>query len=402
MLKGVGAVNCGIIAEFNPFHNGHAYITDVLRDCGKNTVTAVMSESFVQRGECACVSVSDRTLAALNCGVDLVLSLPVVYATASAERFARGGVGILGALGCIDRLGFGSECGDIEVLEKCAAALTSEEFAPLLENRLSEGLSFPSARQKALRDMYGDAFADALSSPNDILGVEYIKALNNYNFPITPYAIKRLGVSHDSDLIADGICSASALRDIIEKQGDFYSLMPEISAQIISNAVTHGKAPADFSKLDNALLYKLRTMNAADFMSLPDVGEGLEHRFEKAVAESVSVAEILEKVKTKRYTYSRLKRIVVCALLGITRDDVALPVPYIRVLGFNKRGADVLKQAKNTAKLPIVTKYSDIKRLGAHAEKTFQLECRARDLFSLCLPQPDVCGKEMTDKLIVI
>ena len=167
-------MNYGIVAEFNPFHNGHKYIVDALDENGKNTVTAVMSESFVQRGECACVSPYERTQMALACGVDLVLSLPVANSTASAVRFAEGGVTVLGSLGCIEALGFGSESGDVETLKKCAEAITSEEFSPLLENRLSEGLSYPTARQKALRDMYGDSFADALASSNDILGVEYI------------------------------------------------------------------------------------------------------------------------------------------------------------------------------------------------------------------------------------
>ena len=395
-------MNYGIVAEFNPFHNGHKYIVDALRENGKNTVTAVMSESFVQRGECACVSPYERTKMALACGVDLVLSLPVAYSTASAERFAEGGVTVLGSLGCIEALGFGSESGDVETLKKCAEAITSEEFSPLLENRLSEGLSYPTARQKALRDMYGDSFADALASSNDILGVEYIKAINKLGFGITPKAIKRIGVSHDSDIVSGNICSASAIREFLKKENDFCGFMPKESADILKTALEEQKAPADFTRLENAVLYKLRTMSAADFKAIPDVSEGLEYRFVEAVKNSVSVSEILEKVKTKRYTHSRLRRIILCALLGITKSCFSAPIPYIRVLGFNKRGAEILKQAKETAILPVISKSSDLKYMDDNAKKVFELECRARDIFSLCLPSPDVCGKEMTDKLIVL
>ena len=395
-------MNYGIVAEFNPFHNGHKYIVDTLKANGENTVTAVMSESFVQRGECACMSPYERTKAALLNGVDLVLSLPVPYATASAERFALGGVTVLGSMGCIDALGFGSECGDVECLTKCAKAITAEEFSPLLENRLSEGLSFPTARQKALRDMYGDAFADALSSPNDLLGVEYIKAIDKNKFPIKPIAIKRVGVSHDSNEVSVNFCSASAIRSFLKNGNEFKEFMPEESFEILNEAVLSGNAPADFTKLENAILYKLRTMSIDDFKKIPDVSEGLEYRFFEAVRNSVTLTEILEKVKTKRYTHSRLRRIILCALLGITEEYTDIPVAYIRVLGFNEKGAEILKQAKNTATLPIVTKSSDIKYLDENAKKIFELECKARDIFSLCLPVPQVCGKEMTDKLIVL
>ncbi len=395
-------MNYGIVAEFNPFHNGHKHIVDTLKANGENTVTAVMSESFVQRGECACMSPYERTLAALSCGVDLVLSLPVPYATASAERFAEGGVTVLGSLGCIDALSFGSESGDVESLKKCAKAITAEEFSPLLENRLSEGLSFPTARQKALGDMYGDAFGDALSSPNDLLGVEYIKAIEKNNYPITPVAIKRVGVSHDSKEVNVDFCSASAIRSFLKNGEDYKGFMPTESFNILSEAVSSGNAPADFGKLETTILYKLRTMSAEDFRKIPDVSEGLEYRFCEAVGNSVTLSEILEKVKTKRYTHSRLRRIVLCALLGITKQDTELEVPYIRVLGFNSKGAEVLKQAKKTATLPIVSKSSDFKYLDENAQRIFGLECRARDIFSLCLPMPQVCGKEMTDKFIVL
>ncbi len=395
-------MNYGVVAEFNPLHNGHKFLLDSLKKNPENTVAVVMSESFVQRGECACMSPYARTEAALKCGADLVLSLPVAYATASAERFAIGGISALGSLGCIDTLAFGSESGNAEILKKVALAITSEEFSPTLENRLSEGLSFPTARQKALRDMYGDEFADALISPNDILGVEYIKAINSggYNMDVQP--IVREGVSHDSDEFCGNICSASALREMMKNGKDYSRFLPEASLEILKREVSLNRAPADFSKLETAILYKLRTMKPEDFKNIPDVSEGLEYRFYDAVRNSVSVSEILEKIKTKRYTHSRLRRIVLCSFLDIKKSDAAAPLPYIRVLGFNEKGASLLKIAKEKAVLPLVTKSSDINSLDENAKRLFELECRARDLFSLTLPENDICGREMTDKLLVL
>ena len=249
-------MNYGIVAEFNPFHNGHKYIVDTLRENGKNTVTAVMSESFVQRGEGACIPPNERVRMALSCGVDLVLSLPVAYATASAERFADGGIQVLGSLGCIDALGFGSESGNTELLKECASIIDSPDFVPFLESRLNEGLSFPAARQKAVQDMRGEVFADAVSMPNDILGIEYIKAINKNKFGINPFAVKRIGVSHDSKDVFENICSASTIREMMKNETDFSSFMPREAAEIFFNAIRNGKALWDFSVIENAILYR--------------------------------------------------------------------------------------------------------------------------------------------------
>lgn len=395
-------MNYGVVAEFNPLHNGHKFLLDSLKENGENTVTVVMSESFVQRGESACMSPYARTETALKCGADLVLSLPVAYATASAERFAMGGVSALGSLGCIDTLAFGSESGNAEVLKKVAQAITSEEFSPTLENRLSEGLSFPTARQKALRDMYGDEFADALISPNDILGVEYIKAINAGGFKMSVYPVKREGASHDSSELSENICSASALREMMKSGDDFSRFLPDESLKILQREIKENRAPADFGKLHTAILYKLRTMTPDDFREVPDVSEGLEYRFCEAVRTSTSLDEILEKIKTKRYTHSRLRRIILCSFLGTKKEDTSAPLPFIRVLGFSEKGAGILKIAKETATLPLVTKPSDIKNLGEGAKRLFDLECKARDIFSLTLPKTEACGREMTDKFLVL
>ena len=395
-------MNYGVVAEFNPFHNGHKYLVDSLKENGVNTVTAVMSESFVQRGECACISPYERVKMALENGVDLVLSLPVQYATSSAEFFGNAGVTILGSLGVIDALGFGAECESSDELKKCAKIITGEEIKPYLEKRLNEGNSFPKARQCALEDMGEKECAEILSTPNNILGIEYIKSIIKNDFSMDIKPVGRVGVAHDSHVLSENICSASAIREILKNEGEFKAFLPDASYSILKENIGKEKAPADYKKLESAIIYKLRTMSVEDFKNLPDVREGLENRLFNSVRSSNSLDEILEKVKTKRYTHSRLRRIILCAFLGIVKSDVLLPIPYIRVLGFNSKGAELLKQAKEKASLPVVTKSSDIKNLSEDAQRTFSLECIARDLFSLSLPVPDECGKEMTDKIIVL
>ncbi len=395
-------MNCGIVAEFNPFHNGHKYLIDTIKNNGENTVTVVMSESFVQRGECACVSPNARTRMALQCGADLVLSLPVPYATASAERFALGGLSVLGGLGCVDALTFGAECGNAEKLKKCATVLVSSKFSVVLEKYLNEGVSFPVARQKAVEEESSKEIAEILSSPNNILGVEYIKAIKKLGLNMDVNPITRKGVAHDSEEASGDFCSASAIREMLENKKPFGDFLPEETFKILNEEIKNKKAPASFSKLETAILYKLRSMSIEDFKELPDVSEGLEYRLFDAVKTSVYLEEILEKVKTKRYTHSRIRRIIICAFLGIKKEDVQAPVPFIRVLGFNENGAKVLKKAKETATLPIVTKSSEINALGESAKRVFELECFARDMLSLALPVRDEFGKEMTDKLIVL
>ena len=395
-------MNYGIVAEFNPFHNGHKYLIDTIKSNSENTVTVVMSESFVQRGECACVSPYVRTKMALQCGADLVLSLPVPYATASAERFALGGLSVLGGLGCVDALGFGAECGNAEMLKKCADVLVSDELSDVLEKYLNEGVSFPVARQKAVEEISGKEIAEILSSPNNILGVEYIKAINKLGLNMDVNPITRKGVAHDSEEANGNFCSASAIREMLENKRDFNKFLPKEASDILMSEINNKKAPADYNRLETAVICKLRSMSIEDFKALPDVSEGLEYRLFDAVKTSVYLEEILEKVKTKRYTLSRIRRIILCAILGIKREDVLAPVPFIRVLGFNKNGAKILKKAKETATLPIITKSSEINALGEDAKRVFELECFARDVFSLTLPIRDEFGKEMTDKLIVI
>lgn len=394
-------MNYGVVAEFNPFHNGHKYLVDALKADKASAVTAVMSESFVQRGECAAFSVNTRAKCALSSGVDLVLSLPLPFAVASAERFAFGGISVLSSLSDIDCIAFGSECGDTEILKMCADALLKEEVVIKISELLKDGVSYPRAREGALFELFGGEVSNVLKNPNDTLAVEYIKALKRLGSKLPFKAVKRMGASHDSIDVFEGFRSASDIRNNLLLNCEYTDFVPEAVVVILSSEIKNGKAPANYQKLETAVLSSLRTMSKAELANLPDVSEGLENRIYDAVRISSSLEEVYSNIKTKRYTHSRIRRIVLAAFLGLTKEDAKGMPPYIRVLGFNENGARILNQSKKSM-LPIVTKLSEIKKLGGEAQRMFDLECKARDLFSLALPVPDECGKEMTDKIIIV
>lgn len=394
-------MNYGIVAEFNPFHNGHKYLVDSLKQNENDTVTAVMSGNFVQRGEPAVLDVNLRTKIALMSGVDLVLSLPFPYCSATAEKFALSGVTVLDSLNCLDSLGFGSESNDKETLLECAENLRTLDFNLLVSKLVESGVSFPTAREQAVKELFGEKKAELLQKSNDILGVEYAKALLELNSKLDITTVKRTGASHDSKEGTKNIRSASLIRTFIDDLDEVKSFVPNESFEILKEA-TENKKIIDYSKYELSLLFKLRTMSVEELSQLPDVNEGLEYRIFEAVRNSTSYSELLEKIKTKRYTLSRIRRILLFAYLGVKKELLETPVPYIRVLGFNEKGAKLLKECKEKAKLPIVTRPKDLKNLDENGKNIFNLECKARDLYSLCLQSPDICGKEMTEKIIVI
>lgn len=394
-------MNYGIVAEFNPFHNGHKYLVDSLKQKENDTVTAVMSGNFVQRGEPAVLDVNLRTKIALMSGVDLVLSLPFPYCSATAEKFALSGVTVLDSLNCLDSLGFGSESNDKETLLECAENLRTLDFNLLVSKLVESGISFPTAREQAVKELFGEKKAELLQKSNDILGVEYAKALLELNSKLDITTVKRTGAEHDSKEGTKNIRSASLIRMFIDDLDEVKSFVPNESFEVLKEA-TENKKIIDYSKYELSLLFKLRTMSLEELSKLPDVNEGLEYRIFEAVRNSTSYSELLEKIKTKRYTLSRIRRILLFAYLGVTKELLQTPVPYIRVLGFNEKGAKLLKESKEKAKLPIVTRPKDLKNLDENGKKIFNLECKARDLYSLCLQSPDICGKEMTEKIIVL
>ena len=394
-------MNYGIVAEFNPFHNGHKYLVESLKQNENDTVTAVMSGNFVQRGEPALADVNLRTEMALESGVDLVLSLPLPYCISTAEKFALSGVTVLDSLNCLDSVAFGSESNNKEALFDCAKKLTSPDVENKIGEILKNGVSYPVAREQAVSELYGDSLSDVLSRSNDILGVEYIKGLLSVNSDLDVTTVKRTGAGHDSEEGTENIRSASLIRTFKDDLNEVEGFVPEESFRILQKATESGRI-IDYKKYEASLLFKLRTLTPDDFRSLPDVSEGLEYRIYEAVRNSTSYYELLEKIKTKRYTLSRIRRILLFAYLGVTKELFETPVPYIRVLGFNEKGASLLKECKEKAKLPLITRPKDLKNLDENGRRIFELECKARDLYSLCLETPEICGKEMTEKIITV
>ncbi len=391
----------GIIAEFNPLHNGHAYLLSEAKKMASDGIVVVQSGNFTQRGEPAILEKHRRAEAALLCGADLVLELPLAFSVAGAQTFARGDVSVLGALGMVDMLLFGSECGEISKLQTAAQTLFDPAVESVIHRQMQAGESFAAAREQAVRTLYGTEIAALLQTPNNILGIEYIRALRELHAEIIPQTVLRAGVPHDAAETADAFASGSALRKKIEIQEDVTAFLPPPSAEILHAEIMKGLAPALYTKLDIAVLAFLRRAEAKDFEAVPDVSEGIENRILTAARTACTLLEAFDNAKTKRYSHARIRRIVLSAFLGIRRSDTE-KIPYLRVLGFSERGKVLLRRARETAQLPIVMRASDAAYLSAYAQRQFRLECLATDIYNLTLPEIRPCGTEMTENTVRI
>lgn len=368
----------GIVAEFDPFHLGHQYlIGELRRRLGADTPVAVaMSGSFTQRGGAAICTPAARAEMALRGGADLVLELPLPFATASAEAFARGGVEVLAGTGVVDTLCFGSETGALEQLRRQAEILASPGFADALREFAAQGLPFAAARQRALERMAGETVTQGA---NDLLATEYLRFLPE---GMEALAVLRRGGEHN------GPQSASRVRRLLSggDQEEAFALLPDASAEILRREREEGRCPASLHFAERAVLYRLRTMTAEDFAAIPDCCEGLEHRLVRAAGNAATLEEFYAMAKSKRYAHARIRRIALRAFLGLT----GLPqrVPYLRVLGANGRGLALLREMKRSAGLPIITKPAHGRDLKGEAGAVFAAARRADDLWGLCLEKP--------------
>ena len=391
----------GIVAEYNPFHKGRAYHLARTREIGASAVVCVMSSWFVQRGETALMHPNARAHMALMNGADLVVSLPVPWACAAAQTFARGAGGLLDAMGCVDTLRFGSECADIAHLRAASRAVEDYTERESMRANLLSGVSFASARQRAVEEL-DPRVASVLSSPNDTLAVEYIRAIDTLNSELAPFAVRREGAGHASGEAVNSFASASRIRTRVRAGEDFDDLMPENAAEILKAEIEAGRAPADINVLEKAVLACLRISPPEKIAAVPDISEGLENRIYSASRSASSLDELYSLAKTKRYSHARIRRAVAALLLGIAASDCEGIPPYIRVLGFTAIGREKLRAMRSSAKLPIVMRAADIKKLGERAKRISSIEERAADLFSLALPSIMPCGAEYTDEIAVI
>ena len=371
----------GILCEYNPLHLGHAkQIRKIRESAGEEcAVVCLMSGNFVQRGYPAIFDKGLRARAALEAGADLVLELPVQYCLSSAEGFAAGAVSILGSF--CDEMSFGAEHPDGDALIATARALLSPEFPAHLRRHLDAGLSFPAARAKALADMGADN--SLLMSPNDILAVEYCKAILAQNSPMAPAPIRREGSYHDLEADPENP-SATALRALIENSRDFRPFVP---TDLFAGATVHTLAQGE-----KAVLARLRTMTDGEFEALPYGSEGLWRKFMRECRQKNTLEEILTAVKSKRYTRTRLDRMMMCAFLGLTKDDLDSPAPYARILGFNARGRQVLHQAKERTILYNVGQRVD--------SPQWAIEQRCNDLYGLFAEKTEPAGMEPKRRIV--
>lgn len=395
-----------IISEYNPFHNGHKYLIQKSRENGSTHIISIMGGNFLQRGNCAVLDKYNRAKAAVLGGVDLVIELPQIYAAASAEKFAFGAVQTLDKCGCVDELAFGAECGDISMLKRAVNIITqSGEVETLCKQYLKQGYSHPRAMQAAVEDVSqsSDNISDILRNPNNTLAIEYIKALDNINSNINPFAVERVGAMHGSMQTDNEFASASAVREMILNGDNSYKkFIPNTTAEIISDCITLGECPGEYKNNSRGIMTVLRRMTAEDFANIPDVTEGLENRLVKAVRENNSVSDIIAAVKCKRYTHARLSRIIACAYLGITKDISSLEPKYIRVLAFNDRGTEILKLMKKSASLTVImSPAKDMKKLDDMGKKIFEIDLRASDLYGLLTPNVQRCGNDFYKAMVI-
>lgn len=379
----------GVICEYNPLHKGHEAMLRRLRQQGAEAIVCAMSGNFVQRGEPAIVGKRARAEMALRCGADLVLEIPTPWSTATAETFARGGVEILRRTGVVTELAFGSESGDVQASTAVADALDSAEYQAALSQLTEDGRTFAARRQAAVAQILDESHAALLERPNDILAVEYIRALRGT--AIQPAAILRAGADHDAAEAKDGSVSASYVRRLLQqgRAEEALGFLPDAAAKIMRREIEEQRAPADLDRCERAVLDRLRRMDEEDFAAYDGGGEGLYHRVYRAARECATVEEWLDRVKTKRYTHARLRRMLLAIWLDL--KEVPERLPYIRLLGANETGRRLLRQMYDA---PILTKAADVGRLGREAEEMFSREARWSDLYALTLPVPARCGED--------
>lgn len=388
---------CGIVSEYNPFHNGHKYLIDKAKENGATHIAAIMGGCFLQRGECAVTDKFSRAAAAVRSGADLVIELPAIFATAGAESFAYGAVATLTHCGCIDELCFGAECGSTEKLVKAALLSGNAQIQEKISQYSKIGYSYPRAFSAAAAQLdESESLCDILFAPNNTLALEYIKALDKTHSKMIPFAVQRSSVNHNSDITNGSFASASAIRKkIIASDNSFFDYIPTATGEIIRENINNGKCPPIPEKVDLAYLSVLRRMSVEQLSDLPNVTEGLENRIFRAIKESTSVEQIIAKIKCKRYTHARLNRILTSAYLGITKNLSNSEPAYIRPLAFNEKGTQILKAMKTTAALPIIMSVNKDKNLlDDNGKAILEKDILASDLYNLLLPATGVCSQD--------
>lgn len=405
----------GVVAEYNPFHNGHLYHLEKTKEqTGAKFVVCLMSGNFVQRGNTSIVDKWTKAQMALASGVDLVLELPTVYSVSSAENFAQGAIKILDNLGIVDTVSFGTETDDFAALNNISSIISEEpkEYVNILKEELKQGVSFPKAREQALIKYLNDdvRYKDILNNPNNILGVEYLKALKQLKSKIIPVAIKREKVYYNDNVIVDDFASATAIRKLVMNKefAGLSKVVPRTTYETLLKEYEVGNIVFDIQRYEKEIFYTLRRMTVNEIADLPDVSEGLENTIKNAANFCNNINDFINMVKTKRYTQTRIQRIMIFALLGITKKDVLASkkvVPYARVLGFNEKGKLLLSGiAQNNPKMEVIT---SVKRfMDNNTNKVYKrmldIDIFATDVYTLGYRYDSMANLDYTKNMIML
>ena len=405
----------GIIAEYNPFHNGHLYhVSESKQETGAQYVIAIISGNFVQRGNTSITNKWIKARMALLNGVDLVIELPTIYSISSAENFAEGAIKIFNSLGIVDTISFGMEASDISTLNNIANVLYNEpkEYITMLSHELKKGNSFPKARENALMMYLNDIkrYANVMAGSNNILGIEYLKAMKKTKSIINPIGIKRQKVLYNDKYIVDEFASATAIRKMLmtKQLNDISKVMPRNSYLLLGEELKKGHYVIDISKFEKEIIYTLRKMSSEEIAKLPDVSEGLENLIKNAADSCNTLEELINIVKTKRFTQTRIQRILLYSLLGITKKQMEISkkiTPYVRVLGFNNKGKELISEMMTlNPKLNIVT---SVKRYiddiaNKNLKEMLETDILATNIYTLGYYSDSYSNLDYTNKIEII
>ena len=407
----------GIIAEYNPFHNGHLYHLLQAKDLAQaDYVVAVISGNFTQRGDTSIVDKWTKAYMAICGGCDLVLELPTVYSVSSAENFASGAVKILDSLKIVDSIAFGAEASDLVTLNNIANVLFQEPrgYTNILTHELQKGISFPSARENAILMYLNDIkrYANILNSPNNILAIEYLKALKTQKSNMNPIMVKRSKVYYNDDRIVDDFASATAIRKLIKRREyeDLRKVVPRSTYKILSRQIRDGNIVLGLENFEKEIIYTLRKMSIREIANLPDVSEGLENLIKNSADNCNDMSKLIANIKSKRYTQTRIQRILLYALLGIDKkmmEDSKKVTPYVRVLGFTNKGKELISEInKRNPKINMITSVKKfIEKNNKPSNRTImqmlQKDIFATDVYTLGFDFESKANLDFTNNMII-
>lgn len=381
-----------IIAEYNPLHNGHIYHINKAKEQTKaDFVIAIISGNFTQRGNCSILNKWEKTKMTLEAGVDMVIELPTMYSVSSAENFASGAIKILKKLNIVTHISFGIENDDISELEKIADLLLEEptKYKNILKNELKKGNSFPKARENAIIKYFENKkFEDILKGSNNILAIEYLKAIKQQKANIIPVGIKREKIYYNSKKVIDNYASSTGIRELLinNKMKEIKKVVPNFTFDILTENIKKGTYNLDLINFTKMIIYRLRTMSAEEISELPEVNEGLENLIKKSANETNNLEELINKLKSKRYTKTKIQRILIYALLDITKKDMEISkkiIPYVRILGISNKGKKMLALINNKAKIIASVKKFEKQNTNLKLQRLLEIDKKATNIYTI-------------------